>query len=208
MNSMKLKSRKGKLSTKSIVIISIIFSFVVIGIGYAYIQSSLSINGNSTISGGIWGVRFEGLAISSNSTASTSSVSIADDGSSISLYTKFSSVEEIFEAEVNLVNYGSTDAMVSDLEIIDFPDEYKPYVNYEILYAKDNTPVKSCDILPGNNEEEWLKIRFSVNQDADLSNLPTDGSGKITINIPYVQAGSCAPKPEKPEGPGGEEEAE
>lgn len=182
---MKLKTRKSTLSKKNVIILFIFISFVLIGVGYSYIQSSLSINGNSTITGGLWKIYFDNLTISDGSLSTDNPAVISDDGTSISFSINFADPDEYYEFEVDVINDGLLDAMVSDYEQINISEEYKPYIVYEITYI-DLNGVNPGDLLASKTAER-IKFKFFFNKESDINNVPVEGSDKFVINIPYVQ---------------------
>lgn len=185
MKDIKLKNRKNKVSRSNVILLSVIVLFLFIGIGFAYIRSSLSITGNSTIAGGVWDVHFANIS-AIYPTNSDNNFSYNMEEHEITFSFRFVDIDESYQFEVDVVNNGKLDAMISGLEVLGITDDYKDYLNYSITYS-DDAIIRENDLLASNTTER-IKIMFSFNKEANINKLSTDGNISLTIKLPYIQA--------------------
>ena len=63
----RLGRRKIVNNKRRMIYFSLFFVFLFISMGYAYLNTSLSITGDTTIAGNTWDIHFENLNVSENS---------------------------------------------------------------------------------------------------------------------------------------------
>ena len=78
------RKRKFINHKKRILYVSLFFLLLLISIGYAYISTSLSINGNTTIAANSWSIHFANLSIKEGSVIATTPAAIQTDTTNIS----------------------------------------------------------------------------------------------------------------------------
>ncbi len=181
MKILKLKNRK-KVNFK---ILYYLFAMIfVMSVGFAYVQSSLSITGVANIEDGAWNIYFDNISKVHNMMSDTTpTINTMKDtiNFNLTLETKL----DYYEFEVDVVNDGEYDAMVSTINFDPIPDALKDYINYTLHYS-DGREVLNNDALRSGARKR-LKVRYSFKEGFKETNIPLS-TYTITFKIPYVQA--------------------
>ena len=164
-----------------------------IGIGYAYLTSNLSISGNTEISANSWDIHFANIVVDPNSVAIGTNNQAAtidsSDTTKITYAVRLNRPGDYYEFNVDIVNAGTIDGMISSIEskinnqdISDLPS----YLRYSIRYVED------LEILPNHilnaNTTETIKVRIEYNDNIAASDLPdTLQSLNMSLSIDFVQ---------------------
>lgn len=187
---MKKLLNKKKKKTK-IYIILLLFVVLSIGIGYSYLKETLTINSNTEISSMRWDVHLENVNITNGSIIPVSNPTIGNDRLSVTSTLEFTQPGEYFEYTVNVVNSGSIDAMIDSFNNTALTESQKKYLTYTATYL-DGKPIENDQLLR-SSESETIKVRISVKEDLEKSDLPQSGEDlRITFKINYVQADDSA----------------
>lgn len=182
MKEMKLKSRKNKVTHKNIILLSVLVLCLFIGIGFAYLQSSLSINGNSVIARGTWDVHYENLVVKEGSTGADNPATISEDKKSIDLTLNFTELSQYYEFEVDIVNAGELDAMLDYSDMMNYSNELNNMINYSVKYL-NSVDFKPNAILPAQARER-VRITFEMKDKSDWY----FGENNFNLESFYVQA--------------------
>ena len=87
---------------------------ILLGIGYAYLNSGLSINGTTNISNASWNVYWDSVNVTSGSvTDVTTAAYILTGETEVEFNVNFTKPGDFYEFTVDAVNDGSIDAMIS-----------------------------------------------------------------------------------------------
>ena len=90
-----------------------------IGMGYALLSTTLTINGTSKIKGNTWDIHFENYAATSNSTVLPEDGKVPDTSgnnkTTISYEINFNLPGDVYEFTVDAKNAGSIDAMIESI---------------------------------------------------------------------------------------------
>lgn len=179
MNS--LKNKRVIYITAAIALISIIT------IGYASLSRRLNINGNTSIASNSWIIYFDNVnEITKNADITSSATIIHDEKDEIDFKINFENPGESYEFTADIVNDGTIDAMIDDIQMTGIDDDIKNIIEWKITYL-DNTELQKCDELL---KESRRKIRVIVNYKKDITkaDLPTSTTEKtFKLKINYVQ---------------------
>ena len=184
--------RKSKRDKFSIILISIL---AFLAIGYAYLTTSLSINGTSNINAASWNVHFENVNVTEGSvTTVTQAPTIDTNLTTINYSITLSKPGDYYEFTVDVKNSGTIDAMISSVtSTINgmSPGELPVYLNYSATYS-DGLEIQDNQLLASNTKETY-KIRIEYNPDISPSDLPQDDTNaNITVGFNYKQADGYA----------------
>ena len=169
-----------------------LFFFVLISItiGYAVINTTLNINGNSKLSKNSWNIHFENIAVTPDSLVSKTTkviqrASIIDD-TSISFDVLLAKPGDMYEFTVDIVNNGSIDAVLSEVNISGLPEAVGNYFKSSVTYNY-NQNIKKGDLLKAG-QKDTLRILVACEDDITASDLLSDNLDlNISINLKYVQ---------------------
>ena len=164
------RKRKFINHKKRILYVSLFFLLLLISIGYAYISTSLSINGNTTIAANTWDIHFANLSIKEGSVIATTPAAIQTDTTNISYSVELASPGDFYEFEVDVVNAGTIPGKLSLANIQGISSAAEPYLEQNIKYTNGN-PVQVDDLLnPGASKRIVVRVGYKE----DLNSLPED----------------------------------
>ena len=105
-----------------------------ISIGYAVLNTTLNINGKSSISKNTWDVYFDNVVVNSGSVEATKIPTVSDK-TTVDFEVALNLPGEFYEFTVDVVNNGTIDAMIDSIEKLpDLTLEQQKYLNFIIEY--------------------------------------------------------------------------
>ena len=180
---------------KRVLYITLFALFLVsISVGYAYITSTLKINGTTKISKNTWDVHFEDITMMKN-TISAAKPTLTSNDTIISFTANLKIPTDEYSFMVYVVNDGSIDAMVSDVVKSGITTNQEKYTEFSVTYS-DGQEIKEKDKL-GAGERLPIKVKVRYKDDITAADLPSsDQNLSLSVTITYVQADSSANKVE------------
>ena len=175
----------------------LIILLVSIGIGYAFLNQDLTINGTGKVTANNWSIYFDNIVFNSGNVAlSTGDVAAVINPTTLTDVTYTITLQkpgDFYEFTVDVVNDGSLDAMVSTVSNklggveIDATHPLPNYLNYSVTYD-DGVAIAPNHLLEAGDTETY-KVRLEYKTDITSSDLPTTNQS-LTINfsVEYVQA--------------------
>ena len=174
-----------------ILIILILFG---VSVGYAAINRTLNITGNSEVSKNTWDLHFENVRVTYGSVETDTSPII--DNNNLSVYFSFNLdlPGDFYEFTVDVLNKGTIDAMIDSIsktpELTDFQ---KKYLNYTIEY--ENGEAISSKQLLASYSLVRIKVRVEYRTDIAESDLPSVFETlNLGFTVNYVQGDISASK--------------
>ena len=189
---------KLKLNKFTIIASVVLFLIVSISLGSAFLKSTLSINGNSTIKKSSWIIYFDDVEKSIDSVESENDAKIVDRAKTrIEFEADLKQPGDFYEFTVYTVNDGSIDAMVESIDKFELTDEQKAYLDFDVTYDNGD-PILPCDPLDAGTRR-WIKAIVKFKDHLPLEDYPTeDVHLELFFNINYVQKqNTCTPEPRK-----------
>ena len=188
-----MKNRK-----KQTIILTVIVFVLLLGLGYAYLNSNLSINGTTNITSSSWNVYWNNVQIKTGSVTDVTTPATIQSGNTLVVFNvDLKEPGDYYEFTVDAVNNGSIDAMIGDLTQGVYasngttPKTLPDYLEYTVTYS-DGLTVTQNDLLPANSTETY-KVRVYFKEDITASQLPsTNDSIVFKFGVEYVQANSNA----------------
>lgn len=174
-----------KLSFKYLFIILII---LFISIGFAYLSTNIDLIGSTIVKKNSWDIYFDNVVITNGSELEVLSPTIDETNKSeISYEVNLNKPGDVYSFDVDVVNNGTINAVISLIENTVLTESQKKYLNYSITY-KDGIEVEENNLLKAKDRETFtVKVEFL--EDVNLIDLP-DSVEKLSFNLrlEYVQA--------------------
>ena len=166
----------------------LVISLIVIIINSMFITSQAAID---------WNLYFENIQVTEGSVNAVSEPTIIGSEKAEITYTvNLNTPGEFYEFTVDIVNAGTLDAMVSEINNTQLTEEQKKYLAYDVKYI-DGTEVKKNDKLEAGAVEK-IKVRLEYRKDITAADLPKeDAIITLSLNTCYVQADDNAVEREK-----------
>jgi len=177
--------RKYSYSNKKNYAILILFITLFFGVGYAYLNTMLTINGTATVAKNIWDVHFENIVKVDGSVTATSEATITGD-TAVDFTVDLTLPGDIYSFTVDVVNDGTIDAMLSEVLKTGLTTSQEAYVEYTVTYS-DGEEILSNDALP-SGEQDQLLVSVKYKDDIDRTALPDeDQSVELNLSTDYIQ---------------------
>ena len=174
-------------------ILGMILLIVVLGIGYAYLSTTVTINGSSHINNPSWDIHFENVQVSPGSIIADDPI-IDTNKTTVSYEVTLVKPGDVYSFTINVVNSGSIDGMIESIsskmngvEIEELPS----YLDYSVTYL-DGSEIKINQELKANTSETY-KMNIEYKKDISQVDLPTSEQTLYLIfNVVYTQATDSA----------------
>ena len=187
---MKLKYLKRKFRFNKKRSYFFIFLFLLVcsvGLGYAAISTTLSIDGSAEFKDARWIVYFDNLNVTTGSITATTPASITNT-TTVSFGVKLDNPGDFYEFTVDVVNGGNMNAMIDSVNVLpELTAAQQNYLRYTFTYS-NGVPLAQYQKLDVGDTETIL-VRFEYLENDDTSLYPTeDDSLTIAFDVTYVQA--------------------
>ena len=178
-----MKERKKRMS---VLILLLLIGFITIG--YAVLNSDLTITGTSHITNATWDVHFETIAVTSGSVTATTAPTIDATGLNITYEVTLTKPGDFYEFSVNVKNDGSVTAKLSAAPTISGPTSAQDvYTNYTFLNSDGSAITSGQTIAPGASKTYKVRVEFDRNISSDQ--LPTTAQNMtLTASMNWEQA--------------------
>lgn len=186
MKNNRLKLRLNNKRPSNTIICVFFLSLFFVAIGFAYIRSSLAINGSTEIVKGAWNIHFDNIRniTSSGSTLEVkNSPTLNESKKVIDFSLKFNNDFEYYQFLVDIVNEGEISGTVGDIRFS--LGALSGFLDYSITY-EDGTAFNIGDTI-SNGESKTIKVYLGINSNANLTLLPENTNHQISLEIPFVQ---------------------
>ncbi len=171
-----------KNSKKLLIFALILFAWSTIGVGYAYLSSNLKLAGTANIAKTSWNIHFENIKFDDGNIEATTPAKIVND-TTISMDLSLESPGDKYSFDVDVVNSGTIDAMITEIFKTELTEEQQKYLEYTIKYSTGNE-IKEKDLLK-KNSKETLKIEIKYKDGNNYA--PNDINAKLSFTLNYVQ---------------------
>ena len=171
---------------------------ILLGIGYAYLNSGLSINGTANISNASWNVYWDSVNVTEGSVEDvTTAAHILTGETEVEFNVNFTKPGDFYEFTVGAVNGGTIDAMIDNLTKGVYaangttPKTLPDYLEYTVSYSS-GAPIQKYQYLKQNTIEIY-KVRVHYKEDIESSQLPSTADNYVfKFGVTYVQATDSA----------------
>ncbi len=160
-----------------------------IGVGYAALTTTLSINGTTNVATNIWNIHFANLQISNGSVAGSPAASLSGYNMNITYGAELANPGDYYEFTVDVVNEGTLPGKVSIVSLTGNNTEYLS-TSYKYSNGRD---ISVGDILNAGKSKK-LTIKAWIPSDIDTTLLPSsDTPITLSFNLQYIQSEEDAP---------------
>lgn len=185
--------QKDNFLTKRICLVVIVLVAVMgLTVGFAALQTSLSINGNTKIDKVGWDIRFENINVTTGSVEIGSGDAAATidptDPTKVTYNVTLSEPGEFYEFTVDVVNKGSLPAKLESIVKDTLTAEEDVYTNYTVSYVDSTLPTIGDKLATGEGNKKTLRIRVEFDENVSAEDLPTEAhSFELSYQLNYVQ---------------------
>ena len=170
----------------------ILLIILCMGVGFAYLTSSLTITGNTSVSGNKWNVYFTNVQVSDGSVdASVAPTTTGTNTTSIDYTVTLDKPGDFYEFTVDAVNDGTIDAIIDKIDRTLLDEEMSKIIQCSVTYL-DGNDVREGDFLAVEDVATY-KIRVEFKKDILPSDL-SDNDTSLTLNfkVNYIPTKSRA----------------
>ena len=165
----------------------ILLFLIVISIGYAALNTTLNINGKSTISKNTWDVYFDNVIVNAGSVEAVKIPTVSDK-TTVDFEVGLNLPGDYYEFTVDVVNNGTIDAMIESIDKTPvLTTEQAKYLNYTVTYENDE--VITTKQLVNKESFVRLKVKVELRKDVNPADLPDVGDVLyLSFTVNYQQA--------------------
>ena len=165
---------------------ALIIAVVSLGVAFAAFSSTLTINGNATVTAANWDVHFENLSVSSGS-VTASAPTIESNKLNITYSMALDKPGDFYEFTVDVKNAGAIDAKLSALPTLSgVSDAQDVYVNYTFTHT-DGTAIAVGETLAAGASKNF-KVRVEFDRNINNNQLPTTAQQlNLAVSMNYEQ---------------------
>ena len=169
-----------------------------ITLGYAYLNTTLNINGTTNITSANWSIYWDNIVFGTNNvTDVTTPATISSGLTEVTFNVNFKEPGDTYEFTVDAVNDGTIDAMISVVSNGVYasngttPKTLPEYLEYTVTYS-DGVEISQNHLLEAGDTETY-KVRVHYKEDITASQLPsTNDNYMFKFSVTYAQATSSA----------------
>ena len=182
-----------KRSKRNNIIPILVILLLGITLGYAYLNTTLNINGTTNISSANWNIYWDNIVFgSSNVTDVTTPATISTGLTEVTFNVNFKEPGDTYEFTVDAVNDGTIDAMISVVSNGVYasngttPKTLPDYLEYTVTYS-DGVAIGQNHLLEAGDTETY-KVRVHYKEDISASQLPsTNDNYMFKFSVTYAQ---------------------
>ena len=169
-----------------------------ITLGYAYLNTTLNINGTTNITSANWNIYWDNIQFGSNNVTDVTTPATIQTGlTEVIFNVNFKEPGDTYEFTVDAVNDGTIDAMIDTFSNGVYasngttPKSLPDYLEYTVTYS-DGVTIGQNHLLEAG-ETETYKVRVHYKEDITASQLPSTADNYMfKFSVTYVQANDNA----------------
>ncbi len=181
--------KKNKLHLTIIIFVVLLL----LSLGYAFLTTTLTINGTTNIDSNTWDIHLENIYVEEDSVSATAPT-IDTNKTTVTYSVHLSKPGDFYEFDIDVRNSGTLDAMIESVTskinnqaISNLPN----YLDYSVKYYDDIDVVNNQLLKPG--DVETYKIHIGYKENINASDLPsTNQTLNLSFSINEAQATSSA----------------
>lgn len=176
-----------KNKNKNITILSILIIFM--AIGFAYLSTNLSINGQTLFKKVEWNIYLDNI-VEINDSKNSGTAEVNTDKDTINFNVALNAPGDIYEFTFDVINDGNIDAVLDSIEIDN--TNLPVFMEVSAIYSdgEEITPTEGStkgDILSRQSSEK-IKVIAKYKEDISVEDLPSaPGTTNMSITLNYAQ---------------------
>lgn len=176
-----------KNKNKNITILSILIIFM--AIGFAYLSTNLSINGQTLFKKVEWNIYLDNI-VEINDSKNSGTAEVNTDKDTINFNVALNKPGDVYEFTFDVINDGNIDAVLDSIEI-DYTN-LPVFMEVSAIYSdgEEITPTEGStkgDILSRQSSEK-IKVIAKYKEDISVEDLPSaPGTTNMSITLNYAQ---------------------
>ena len=181
---MKMERRLGKKKSSLLVLLLLLLAVTV---GYAFLSTTLNINGTTTIKDAKWKVYFTSVTPTTGSVTPTSAPEINATGTQIDYSVTLEKPGDYYEFTAVVKNEGTVVAKLSALPTLTgVSAEQAVYTTYTMVHD-DDTAVAVDEEIPVGGTKSY-KVRVEFKKDITVAQLPAEEQTlNLTAALNFIQ---------------------
>lgn len=172
-------------------IIIFMFLIILVSVGYAMLTSNLKIQGSADINKASWNIHFDNIQIKDGSVTAINPATLNLKKTTLTYSVNLDKPGDYYIFNVDVVNSGSIDAMVSLVQTLGLTEDQQKYIDYYVTYLND-VQVQVKDLLEAQTKQT-LKVVVKYKDNINKEDLPSE---EIILNlifdVTYIQADNTA----------------
>ena len=184
----KLK-RKYKFSRKKrFLILTLVVMAMLLGIGYAYLTSTLEVNGTTMFRKSNWDIHLDNSTIQVESGSVTPITPVSVIGTTLSFSTRLENQGDFYSFTVDVVNAGTINASLTDINITPtLTSLQSEYLTFEVTNS-DGTPLVIGETINAGSSKT-IKVLARYNTGLDVDKYPIiDEVYDFSVQLDYAQS--------------------
>ena len=176
--------------------VGLVILILMLGIGFAALNTTLKIDGTLNVARTSWDVHFENVQVTTGSvTASPAPTTDGETTTEMAYTINFTKPGDFYEFTVDMVNDGTIDTMIDVLDNNAYataasttPIALPSYLTSSVMY-NSGVPIQQNQLLAHGTSEK-IKVRIEFKKDISASDLPSSGDTTIVFKFrgDYKQA--------------------
>ena len=171
--------RKKNLNKKKNKLLLLILLVLGISVGYAFISSTISINGTAGVNKNTWNIHWDENSVEETEgsvTPKSAAVVVGEKKDNVTFNVEFELPGDFYEFTVDAKNYGTINGEIDDFDIKFYTadeeeiEQLPSYIKYSFTYANDDE-VEKGDVLEAGQSK---KYKFRIEFDEKASEIPDD----------------------------------
>ena len=184
------KSVRRRIRRNHFYFVIILILFASIGVGYAALMSTISINGTTQITSAKWDVHFANVIETAGGVTATKAATITSGNATEVTYdVTLAKPGDYYEFEVDVENTGTLPAKISTAPTLGGVSAAQDvYLNYTVKWKDSKAdPATGDEIAAGDKKTAVVRIEYDKNVSSDQ--LPATGETlALTFSMNFVQA--------------------
>ena len=183
---MKLRRRLRYNRKRTFTFIFLFLMVLGITLGYAFLTTSLNVNGALEVSSSSWDIHFANIIEDQNGVEATTAPTVSNN-TTITFAVDLEKATDFYSFTADIINDGTYDAKIDSITITPtLTTEQQNFFKYEVTYS-DGTQIQTNDALDSGTSEN-IKVYLEYKENAETYLYQEeDEELEFSVTITYVQ---------------------
>ncbi len=159
-----------------------IFSWLFLGVGYAYLNNNLTVSKAVNLANVSWNIYFDNIVIKEEKANVVLPATIKDK-TSLDMNISLEKPGDIYSLNVDIVNTGEIDAILSEINKKNLTEKQQEYLDYTVKYI-NNKDLNVNDKLP-RNSRSTINITIKYKEQTVKTE---DEELDLSLSLNYLQS--------------------